>query len=223
MRNDSLLLAQSINHVLFKECGIEGKTERSKQVIDDPNRLFVHEVLESKVASPIALVILYSLLAEQVGLSHEVLAMPSYFLLKVKDVAQDFYIDPFDNGRFLNQDEFLRKFRTALQKNRMVSSNLFERVTHHHLVARLTQQLKQVFILKGNALQALRAVELLTALFPHSPELARDRGILYCEMEYFSKAVEDLRFYLKKRPEADDVGEIKKLTGMLKGYREVMN
>ena len=40
---------------------------------------------------------------------------------------------------------------------------------------------------------------MLTALYPGSPELTRDRGILYCEMEYFSKAIEELEKMLEKR------------------------
>jgi regulator of sirC expression with transglutaminase-like and TPR domain len=222
-KHDPILVAQNINHVLFEEFTIEGKTDRSKQVIDDPNRFYLHCVLEKKVASPLALTILYSVMAEQVGLMHEVLALPSYYLIRVKDVAADFYIDPWERGKFLNEEEFQRKFRTAMQRNRMLSANLYEKVTAQQLVTRLVQQLKHVYILKSNALEALRAVEMLTALYPESPELTRDRGILYCEMEYFSKAIEDLRFYLKKRPDADDVGEIKKLTTMLRGYREIMN
>ena len=138
-------------------------------------------------------------------------------------MAGDFYVDPFEKGRFLNEEEFQRKFRTAMNRNRMLSTNLFEKVSAQQLVTRLVQQLKHVYILKSNAIEALRAVEMLTAIYPESPELTRDRGILYCEMEYFSKAMADLRFYLKKRPDADDVAEIKKLTKMLQGYREVMN
>jgi regulator of sirC expression with transglutaminase-like and TPR domain len=91
------------------------------------------------------------------------------------------------------------------------------------LVARLLQQLKHIYILKGNAVEALRAVEMLTVIFPESPELTRDRGVLYCEMEYFTQAMKDLKTYLKARPTADDVNEIKKLTSMLKGYREIVN
>jgi len=223
MKHDPVLVAENINYTLFKDFGIQGKSEKSKQIIDDPHRVYLHTVLDKKVASPLSLAVLYSIVAEQVGLSHEVLAMPSYFLLRVRDCATEFYIDPYENGRFLNQDEFLRKFRTSLQKNRMLSSNLFEKVDSQHLVARLTQQLKHIYIIKNNALEALRAVEVLTALYPASPELTRDRGILYCEMEYFSKAMDDLRFYLKHRPEAEDVAEIKKLTSMIKGYREIVN
>jgi regulator of sirC expression with transglutaminase-like and TPR domain len=220
---DNILKAEAINHVLFTELAIEGKSERYKQVIDDPNRYYLHTVLESKVASPLSLAVLYAILAEQVGIQFEILALPSYYFLKVTDVATEFYIDPFEGGKFLNADEFQRKLRTALQRNRMISTNLYEKVSAQQLVTRLVQQLKHVYILKGTALEALRAVELLTALYPESPELTRDRGILYCEMEYFSKAMDDLRFYLKQRPNADDVAEIKKLTSMLKGYREIVN
>ena len=87
----------------------------------------------------------------------------------------------------------------------------------------MVQRLKHIYVLKGKAFEALRAVEFLTALFPQSPELTRDRGILYCEVEYFSKAMADLRYYLKQRPNAEDVREIKQLTSMLKGYQEIMN
>jgi regulator of sirC expression with transglutaminase-like and TPR domain len=179
--------------------------------------------LDRKHASPLSACIFYLIMAEQVGLECECVALPSYYLLKVRDVASEFYIDPFDGGRFLTSEEFQRKFRAAMSRSRVMQANLFEKIGVHQLVGRLAQQLKHIYILKGSALQALRAVELLTGLYPQSPELNRDRGILYCEMEYFSKAMEDLKLYLQQRPNAEDVSEIKKLTSMLRGYREIMN
>lgn len=220
---DPILKAESINHVLFRELGIVGKTDKYKQVIDDPNRLFLHTLMDSRAGSPLSVTLLYMVMAEQVGLACECVALPSYYYLKIQDVASPFYIDPFDGGKFLTEAEFERKLRTSMQRSRMISQSLYEKVTHLQLVARVVQQLKHIYILKSKALEALRAVEVLTALFPQSPELTRDRGILYCEMEYFSKAMDDLRHYLKVRPDADDVKEIKKLTTMLQGYREIMN
>ncbi len=222
-KKDPILRAQSINYVLFQSFGLQGKKEGKKQVIDDPKRYCLHEVLDRKVGCPLSLALLYALVAEQVGLSIEIVALPSYYFLKVQDIATEFYIDPYEEGRFLTPEEYQKKFRSALQRGRILSTNLYEKVSGYQMVARLLQQLKHIYILKGSALEALRTVELLTGMFPQSPELTRDRGILYCEMEYFSKAMDDLRFYLKQRPNADDVGEIKKLTSMLKGYREVVN
>lgn len=222
-RSDVILKAQSINGVLFEEQSFAGKSEKYKHVIDDPERYYIHRVLDKKAGCPLSMAILYCILADQIGLSYECYALPSYYLLKVKDITTEFYIDPFDRGRFLKPEEFHRKFKVGMERNRMLSTNLFEKVTPNQLVARLVQQLKHVYILKGDALTALRAVEMLSALFPQSPEITRDRGILYCEMEYFSKAIDDLRYYLQERPNAEDFSEIKKLTSMLKGYREIMN
>jgi regulator of sirC expression with transglutaminase-like and TPR domain len=220
---DSVLMVQSINKALYQELELQSSSEKSKRVIDDPNRYFLHQVIKKKVGSSLALAVIYSILCEQVGVPHECIALPSGFLIRILDDAGDFYVDPFDSGKLMNASDFQRRFRASMQRHRMLQANLFERVGIEQLVSRMVYQLKQVYILKGKALEALQTVELLTALHPESPELTRDRGILYCEMEYFSKAIDDLRFYLKQRPNAEDVPDIKKLTTMLKGYREIMN
>lgn len=221
--DDSILMAQTINKVLFEEMELQSSSEKNKRVIDDPNRFYLHQVIKKKVGSSLTLAILYSILCEQVGVPHECIALPGNFLIRILDDVGDFYVDPFDKGKMMNAAEFQRKFRSTLQRHRMIQANLFEKVGMIQLLSRLIYQLKHVYILKGKALEALQAVELLTLLHPESPELTRDRGILYCEMEYFSKAMDDLRSYLKQRPNAEDVADIKKLTSMLKGYREIMN
>ena len=222
-KEDGIQKAREIINVLFTEANLAGKAEKEKSTIDDPHRYYLHSVLDRKVGSPLTTTILFSILADQVGLKYECLAMPTYYLIKISDPTGDVFIDPYDNGRFINGEEFQKKMRSAIHRSKLLSSSLFEKVTAYQLVARLVQQLKHIYILKGKAPEALRAVELLTVLFPQSPELTRDRGILYCEIEYFSKAAEDLKFYLTQRPNASDVNEIKKLASMLKGCREIIN
>lgn len=222
-KEDPIAIVEAINHVIFNVISIEGKGEKYKQVIDDPNRYYIHLVLEKKVSSPLALATIYCIFAEGLGLPYECLALPSYYLIRIQSEGVDFYVDPFDGGKLLTPEEFQKKFRSALHKSRMLSANLFEKVAPTQLVSRLVQQLKHIYILRSQAVEALRAVEILTSLFPENPEFTRDRGILYCEMEYFSKAMDDLKHYLDLRPNAEDVHEIKKLTQMLKGYREILN
>jgi len=223
MHEDSIVMVQTINKVLYDELGLQLSPDKNKRVIDDPKRYLLHEVLNRKMGSPLAMAILYSVLCEQVGVPHECIALPGNFLIRVLDSVDDFYIDPFDQGRMMNASDFTKKFRSTLQRHRMMHTNLFEKTGNEQLVSRLAQQLKQTYILKGKALEALQTVEILTAMHPESPELTRDRGVLYCEMEYFSKAMDDLKSYLKRRPQAEDVADIKKLTSMLKGYREIVN
>ncbi len=222
-RNDPVMKAGAIKRVLFDNFGLEGKSDLHKQIIDDPNRYYLHSLLQHKKGNALAITALYSIVADQIGLEHQILLFPSHYLLKISDVSGDFFIEPFDSGKLISQAEFQKKFKSALQKNRMISPNLYEQIAPIYLVARLCQQLKNVYILKSKSLEAVRSVELLTAIFPTSAELTRDRGVLYCEMEYFSKAVEDLNSYISRKPDAEDIREIKKLTHMLKGYREIMN
>lgn len=221
-RKDPIYKAEMLCEVLFRDFGIKGKSEKYKPVIDDPNRYYLHHVLDSKMGSPLTLTLLYLILARQVGITADCIALPNLYLLKISDIDFDFYIDPFDSGRFLSEEEFQKKFRASAQK-RLLSSRIYEVMSDQHLVGKLIQQLKHIYIVKGNAVAALRAVELLTVLFPEIPEHTRDRGILYCEMEYFSKAIADLKFYLDRRPQAEDFPEIKKLANMLRGYREIIN
>ncbi len=223
MHGDAVLMIQAINKVLFEDFELQSSSEKTKRVIDDPNRYYLHQVLKRKVGSSLAVAILYSILCEQVGVPHECIALPGNFLIRILDDVGDFYVDPFDQGKMMNTGEFQKKFRSSMQRHRMMQANLFEKAGPVQLISRLAYQLKHVYILKGRALEALQTVECLTVLHPELPELTRDRGILYCEMEYFSKAMDDLKSYLKQRPHAEDVGDIKKLTSMLRGYREIVN
>lgn len=222
-KKDPIVKIACINHVLFELRAFQANSDQFKNLIDDPTRYYLHHILETKIANRLSFTILYAILAQQVGLQYECLALPTFYLLKIKDSTIDFYVDPFGGGKLLTEQEFHRRFRSSLQRGVLANGSLFERINTTQLVGKLIQQLKHVYILKAKALEALRAVEFLTAIFPETPELARDRGILYCEMEYFSRALKDLKLYLRKCPQASDVKEIKKLTSMIKGYREVMN
>ncbi len=222
-RHDVIFKLQNINTVLFKEFELKSKDERYKHIIDDPTRLYLHRVLKTKVGSPLIVTSLYSILCDQVGITYQCIALHNHYYLRVSDATGDFFVDPFDSGRILAEGEFQKKVRSSMQRGRMAQTSLYEILDTRQVVSRIAHQLKHIYILKSAAFEALRAVEVLTVLYPQSPELTRDRGILYCEMEYFSKAIEDLRLYLKRRPEADDVKEIKKLASMLRGYHEIVN
>lgn len=222
-KKDCLHQLKAINQILFEEYGLKGRGHSGKKIIDDPSFYYLHEVLNLKKGSPLSFTVLYSLLMNQIGLKSEILSVGSHYFLRVKDVVGDVYVEPFDQGKLMSPAEFQHRFQGILKKNHVLSSQIFELLTADQLMIRFLQQLKNIYVLKGEALLALRVIDLLSALLPESPELARDRGILYCEMEYFSKAMEDLTFYLQKRPQAEDKGEIKKLTSMLRGYREIMN
>lgn len=221
--NDPIVVAESINQVLFREYGILGKTARPKNRIDEPELHYVHALLERRYGSAIAITSLYAAIASQMNVPFTCVLLPTQFLLRFDDAVRPFYVEPYDDGKLLPEEEVQRRVRNVMARGKLLSSSLYEVAGPTQLVARILTQLKQAYLLKGRALEALRSIDLLTTIYPNSPELARDRGVLYCEMEYFSQAERDLRAYLKERPTADDVAEIKKLASMLKGCREIVN
>lgn len=220
---DPIETVRAINQCIFDEMGLSGKTLKYKKVIDDADQFFFHKMFDEKAGAPICYSILFLLLAKEMGLNSECLAFPTKFMIRMEHETSEFYVDPFEGGKILSENEFQHHFQAAMQRNRLLSTKLYEVMGISKLIGRLVQQLKHVYILKNDALRALRCIEMLTVIFPDSPELTRDRGILYCEMEYFSKAKTDLQKYLVARPNADDTKEIRKLTKMLSGYRETMN
>lgn len=220
---DPMLRVESINHILFEKHRFRRKGEPYKNIVDDPSRFMLHELLETKKGNPLVIAMLYQIIAQQVGLNSHCIALPNKYWICVEDFASNFYVDPFDFGRVYTEDEFRKKLRTSMTRNRLAATSLFEKTDCRNLIARVMQHLKQVFIMRSRALEALRIVELLTAIYPESPELTRDRGILYCEIEYFSKALEDLSIYLKTCPKADDNREIRRLAHMLRDQQEVIN
>jgi len=222
-RKDPVYKAKMINTILYERFGLQKTQKEFKQIIDDPARYHLHQVLSKKIGSPLTCALLYMAIADQVGLELKCIAIPGSFLLRCQDISNGFYIDPYAKGKFLNEADFHRKLKTSFQKAKIGATSLYERLGQRQLISKLILQLKHIYILKGLAVEALRAVEILSFLFPNNPELTRDRGILYCEMEYFSRAVEDLKNYVRTRPKADDKQEIKKLASMLKGCRETIN
>ena len=110
-KHDAILKAESINSVLFAEFGLQSKAENYKKVIDNPSRFYLHELLDTKSGSPLTVTILYLILADQIGLSCDCYSLPTQYLLKVDDGLCEFYISPFDRGKFYSRDEFHRNSR----------------------------------------------------------------------------------------------------------------
>ena len=212
-----------LNDLLFKKHHFVGRSEHFKNKIDEPRRFFLHYLLDTKEGNPLTMAVLYYLMAERIGLTCELIGVPNYYFIKVRDVTGSIYIDPFEYGMILNEDGFAKRFQQIMKKNMILTSHLYEKLTFVQIITRLIQQLKQSYLLIGNTICALYSIEVLSMLFPKSPEISRDRGILYFEVEYFSHAIKDLKYYLKHRPNAEDASQIRQLTSMLRGYSEVVN
>jgi regulator of sirC expression with transglutaminase-like and TPR domain len=63
--------------------------------------------------------------------------------------------------------------------------------------------LKFIYLNRKDLSKALAAVERILLLFPDAPMELRDRGLLYYQLGYWSKASQDLEIYLAMLPNAE--------------------
>ena len=101
---ETFQVLDALNHVMFEEKGFRGNTTNYY----NPNNSFIDKVLETRQGIPITLCILYSLIAERLGIILDPNNFLRHFLLRWKtpsDQYDCFYIDAFQKGKRLSEAE----------------------------------------------------------------------------------------------------------------------
>jgi regulator of sirC expression with transglutaminase-like and TPR domain len=96
-----------LNRVLFHEYGFRGNVDN----YTDPLNSFIDEVLSRRKGLPIALSIVYILVAQRVGLTLEPVGLPGHFVAGCFLEAEPFFIDSFEQGAFRSPAELLTVLR----------------------------------------------------------------------------------------------------------------
>jgi regulator of sirC expression with transglutaminase-like and TPR domain len=68
------------------------------------------------------------------------------------------------------------------------------------ILARLVRNLKHIFAGRNDLNRLLWATDLGLALEPGEVDLLKERGLVYYQLNHYSKALEDLQAYLKHMP-----------------------
>lgn len=102
-----------INHIIFDIHGFNG----NKVNIDAPQNLFVNNVLESRKGNHLSLGIIYTIIAQKLGIPIFGVNLPQHFVLAYVDEVHDekysmadenevlFYINPFNKGAVFTKRE----------------------------------------------------------------------------------------------------------------------
>ena len=98
---DIYQLLDAINYVMFQEEGFRGNTSNYY----NPNNSYIDKVLQTRQGIPITLCILYMLIAKRVGVFLEPINFPRHFLLRLKIKDEDTFIDVFQKGKRLTNQE----------------------------------------------------------------------------------------------------------------------
>lgn len=92
-----------INRVIFHEFGFTGDLDEYK----NPNSSIVSEVLINRKGIPLSLSIIYILVAMRCGVDLRPIGVPGRFMVGCFSEEKPFFIDVFENGRFLTVADVL--------------------------------------------------------------------------------------------------------------------
>ena len=209
-------IVSHINACLFKEQGFRG----NRRDYYDTRNSFLNEVLDRKVGIPITLSIIYLDIARRVGLPINGVGLPGHFVVQYGAHPEPFYIDPFHGGKLLSEQDCAARVAQIHGQDLPWQESYLDAVSDLHILARVLNNLKVIYVRKGAHELALDAVDRLILLKPDVPSEIRDRGLLRAQLGQLRRALEDLTTYLEACPEAPDAPAMRRhVAALQRGLR----
>ena len=197
----------AMNHHLFQELQFLGNIDDYY----DPRNSYLNEVIDRHTGIPISLSILYMEVGKRLGLNIHGVSFPGHFLVKLKVRRGHMVIDPFIGGETQSEEDLrlrLAQVLPAAEAETAPIHRYLESATPRQIIARMIRNLKNIYMQAGQHEAALDVMQRLLLLLPESAEALRDRGLLYQRLECFRPALSDLQNYVRRRPDAPDLGDM---------------
>ncbi len=211
--------AQAINAYLFGELGFSG----NREAYYDLRNSFLNDVLDRRLGIPITLSTLYMEVARRVGFPVEGVGLPGHFMLRHSANGSTFYIDAFNAGSFLSEDDCRDRVDRMYGDSLAFRDEFLAPVKKRQVLVRMLYNLKGVYISMKDYEKALAATDRILILDPEAHCERRDRGLLYFRLECFQSALVDLSAYLERKPDAEDGRTIRKHVERLSGLVHMLN
>ena len=209
----------AMNTVLFGQEHFHGNT----QDYYNSSNSFLNEVLERHTGIPIALSLLYMEVGRRVGVWFDGIGLPFHFVVGCRFQQKRIYIDPFESGRVLSEQECRTRVRQVIGKKDKIPTQWFEPVSRKYLLIRMLNNLKHIYLHSEDYARALRICDCILVLAPRSPQERRDRGVIYLQLKRYGRALSDLAAYLQLAPLAEDHDEIQRQVKMIRQILAMMN
>jgi regulator of sirC expression with transglutaminase-like and TPR domain len=185
---------------VFEELGFRGDR------IDyySPSNSLLHEVLERRRGIPVTLAIVMLEIGWRVGMPLEGVGFPGHFLVRLAGEPKDLLLDPYQRGMSVHEEDCRHMLQESTGGRMTFDNELVASVGKREMIVRLLRNLKGAWLRRGDDRQALAAVDRLLVLDPGDAPEIRDRGLLLFRLGRWREAIDSLRTYLERVPEATD-------------------
>ena len=202
---DPLHALHRLREFLFDEVGFRG----NGRDYYDPRNSCVNDVLDRKLGIPITLSLVMMEVGRRVGLRITGVGLPGHFVVSAEVGADRVLLDPFDGGTVLTRERAADVVTRAVGRPVKLAPTHFAPCSKHQIVGRMLQNLKGIYVTRGDWPKALEVVDRLRLVDPGSPGHLRDRGSIHVKLGDLRRGASDWERYLTTNPGADDVDRVR--------------
>ena len=207
-------VVQRCNAFFFEELRLRG----NRDDYYDPRNSYLNEVLERRLGIPITLSVVYVAVGERAGLPVRGVGMPGHFMVKYapRSPEGEVFVDPF-HGKVRTREECAKMLAEMYGEAVPMRPGFLEPTPKRQILARLLNNLKGIYMGKGDLPRALAASDRIVLANPHATAEWRDRGMIEYRLRQDGAALRDFARYLEVRPEPEDAPRIRQLRNELLG------
>lgn len=208
-----------MNRFLFEEEGFSG----NRTDYYDPRNSFLNDVLDRKLGIPITLSIVYIDVGRRADLPLYGIGFPGHFLTGLLTDKGRIFIDPFDDGKVLTEDDCRRMWHGRPSGSRTFKPSFLNPAWPKQILVRLLRNLKAVYWHLSEEMKAIWMTEWILIFDPNAVPEIKERGFFYEAIGDVKGAVRDLQKYLELAPAAEDEELVTATIERLRGTKSTIH
>ena len=203
----------ALNQFLFEDLGYAGNIHNYY----DPRNSYLNEVIDRKTGIPLTLSILYMEIGRRIGLPLQGVSFPGHFLVRLRLRGGMLVLDPFSGGAPQSEAELRQRLQRVIPAG--VADNVpvaelpldqfLEPASNRQILARMLRNLKGIYREADRPQSMLEVLNRMLLVAPDASGELRDRGIVYQRLECYRAALQDLKDYAEREPDAPDQDEVR--------------
>lgn len=201
----------AVTDLLFGVIGLSG----NRDDYYDPRNSYLNQVMERRLGIPITLSLLCMEVGRRAGVPILGIGMPGHFLIRHRD-EPGFFVDSFNGGLLLSQDECGALLREAAGDAVRLESHHLNPVAPREMLARILRNLKAIYWDREDFDRCITTIGALMAVLPDRPEEQRDRGVVHLKAGNRRESAEDFAAYLAVAPDAEDAETVRNALSRLR-------
>jgi regulator of sirC expression with transglutaminase-like and TPR domain len=200
-----------LNQYLFEDLKFAGNSANYYA----PHNSFLNKVLDMRTGIPISLSAIYLEIGWRLELPLWGIGLPRHFIVGYGPTTAPVYVDVFNQGRTLSEDECLAVSQTPISDRMAFRQEFLKPATKKAILFRMLLNLKHIYVRLENWETAYKTVDLLLIVEPEQTLEMRDRGLIAYRLNRLHAATYDIERYLFLAPNNPDAEWLNKQLEMM--------